>query len=211
MAHPMGESKPGCLRVDFDRRLKLEFHGSKITSDAGLLAYRELDDALGLTEMAEGVFHDSRTGKNGWHGITGQFRQSVFGRLGGYDDVNDADRLGRDPAMRWVVGGKAIERQAASTSQMGRFETELLATDENVEALVDMNGVWIDKVHDRHPPKMITSTCTAALARSIANKREQRTLVTSAVPATIRYSCSTSSSTWRDGSLRPGNDHNADG
>ena len=155
MAHPMGESKPGCLRVVFDRRLKLEFHGSKITSDAGLLAYRELDDALGLTEMAEGVFQDSRTGKNGWHGMTGQFRQSVFGRLGGYDDVNDADRLGRDPAMRWIVGSKAIERQAASTSQMGRFETELLATDENVEALVDMNGVWIDKVHDRHPPKMI--------------------------------------------------------
>ena len=155
MAHPMGESKPGCLRVDFDRRLKLEFHRSQITSDGGLLAYRELDDALGLTEMAEGGFHDSRTGKNGWHGITGQFRQSGFGRLGGYDDVNDADRLGRDPAMRWVVGGKSIERQAASTSQMGRFETELLATDENVEALVDMNGVWIDKVHDRHPPKMI--------------------------------------------------------
>ena len=186
MAHPMGESKPGCLRVVFDRRLKLEFHGSKITSDAGLLAYRELDDALGLTEMAEGVFQDSRTGKNGWHGMTGQFRQSVFGRLGGYDDVNDADRLGRDPAMRWIVGGKAIERQAASTSQMGRFETELLATDENVEALVDMNGVWIDKVHDRHPPKMIIlDPWTAASARPMANKREQRTMVTSAVPATI--------------------------
>ena len=103
MAHPMGESKPGCLRVVFDRRLKLEFHGSKITSDAGLLAYRELDDALGLTEMAEGVFQDSRTGKNGWHGMTGQFRQSVFGCLGGYDDVNDADRLGRDPAVIVVL------------------------------------------------------------------------------------------------------------
>ena len=164
MAHPMGESKPGCLRVVFDRRLKLEFHGSKITSDAGLLAYRELDDALGLTEMAEGVFQDSRTGKNGWHGMTGQFRQSVFGRLGGYDDVNDADRLGRDPAMRWIVGGKAIERQAASTSQMGRFETELLATDANVEALVDMNGVWIDKVHDRHPPKMIILDMDSSLS-----------------------------------------------
>ena len=157
------------------------------------LAYRELDDALGLTEMAEGVFQDSRTGKNGWHGKTGQFRQSVFGRLGGYDrapsgydDVNDADRLGRDPAMRWIVGGKAIERQAASTSQMGRFETELLATDENVEALVDMNGVWIDKVHDRHPPKMIILDMDSSVSPAWRTRAEQRTMVTSAVPATIR-------------------------
>jgi hypothetical protein len=87
--------------------------------------------------------------------MVGQFRQSVFGRLGGYDDVNDADRLGRDPAMRWIVGGKAIERQAASTSQMGRFETQLLAGDENFAALTELSGIWIDRVHDRHPPKMI--------------------------------------------------------
>ena len=153
--HPAGESRTPHLRVNFERRLKLEFHGSKVTSDAGLLAYRELDDALGLTEVAEYIFQDRRTGKNGWHGMTGQFRQSVFGRLGGYDDVNDADRLGRDPAMRWIVGGKAVERQGASTSQMGRFETELLATDENFAALGKLSGIWIDKVHDRRPPKMI--------------------------------------------------------
>ncbi len=143
------------MRVVFDRRLKLEFHVSKITSDAGLLAYRELDDALGLTGSAGYVFHNTRTGKNGWHGMTGLFCQSVFGRLGGYEDVNDAERLGRDPAMRWIVGGKAVTRHAASTSQMGRFESELLATGANVEALADMNGAWIEKVHDRHPPKMI--------------------------------------------------------
>ena len=143
------------MRLDFDRRLKLEFHGSTVTSDAGLLPYRELDDAVGLSEIAGGVLTDTRRGKNGRHGLVGQFRQSVFGRLGGYDDVNDADRLSLDPVMRWIVGGHAVTKQAASTSQMGRFETEVLATDANVEALADMNGVWIDRVHDCHPPTEI--------------------------------------------------------
>ena len=118
MAHPMGESKEGVLRLDFDRRLKLEFHGSKVTSDAGLLPYRELDDAVGLSEIAGDALTDSRRGKNGRHGLVGQFRQSVFGRLGGYDDVNDADRLSLDPVMRWIVGGHAVEGQAASTSHV---------------------------------------------------------------------------------------------
>jgi hypothetical protein len=151
----MGDSKDGVLRLDFDRRLKLEFHGSKVTSDAGLLPYRELDDAVGLTGIAGDVLTDTRRGKNGRHGLVGQFRQSVFGRLGGYDDVNDADLLRRDPAIRWIVGGHAIKGRAASTSQMGRFETELLATDENLAALTELSGAWIDKVHDRRPPKMI--------------------------------------------------------
>ena len=152
MAHPTGESETGVLRLDFDRRLKLEFHGSKITSDAGLLPFRELDDALGLSEIAGEHLVDPRTGKNGQHGMTGLFRQSTFGRLGGYEDVNDADRLGCDPAMRWIVGGRAVTKLAASASQMGRFETEFLATDDNIAALADLSGAWIDRVHDRKPP-----------------------------------------------------------
>jgi hypothetical protein len=78
-----GETGSDDLRVVFDRRLKLEFHGSQVTSDAGLLAFRELDDALGLTEMARQVLADSRTGKNNRHTLTAEFRHSVFGRLAG--------------------------------------------------------------------------------------------------------------------------------
>jgi len=80
----------------------------------------------------------------------------VFGCLGGYEDVNDAERLGSDTSVRWTDGGKAAKGQAASTSQMGHFEKELLATAANVEALADMNGAWIHKVHDRHPPTQIS-------------------------------------------------------
>ncbi len=79
-------------------------------------AYRELDDALGLTGMAGDELVDPRTGKNGQHALTGLFRQSVIGRLDGYEDVSDADRLGRDPAMRWIVSGRAVAKAAASTS-----------------------------------------------------------------------------------------------
>src|SRR3954471_7624728 len=127
MAYPMGEADRGALRLDFDRRLMLQFRGSTITSDAGLLAYRELDDALSLTDTGADMLADARTGKNGRHRLAGLLRQSVFGRLAGYEDVNDADRLCRDPAMRWVVGEWAITGSAASASQMGRFETKWLS------------------------------------------------------------------------------------
>jgi hypothetical protein len=95
----MGDSRDDTVRVDFDRKIKLGFHGSTVTSDAGLLAYRELDDALRLTSTAVSGLHDTRTGKNTQHPLTTLLRQSIYSRLAGYEDVNDAERLCIDPAL----------------------------------------------------------------------------------------------------------------
>src|ERR671920_117370 len=152
VGYATGDARELPLRPTFDRRIKLEFHGARITSDGGLLAYRELDAALGLTEIAITQLLDDRRGKNARHTLAGLFRQSVFGRLAGYEDVNDAERLARDPAMRAIVGREGMDRSAASSSEMGRFETGWLATEANLAALTDLSGAWISRVHQRRPP-----------------------------------------------------------
>ena len=146
MENLAGASKKEGLRVAFDRRVKLEFHGSQVTSDAGLLAYRELDEALELTAQAAELLHDWRTGENTQHSMVALLRQSLYSRLAGYEDTNDAERLAVDPAMRQVVGGRATEHTAASTSQMGRFETEVLTQPKNLKALAQLSGQWIDRL-----------------------------------------------------------------
>ncbi len=151
----MGDAKKDDLRVGFDSRLKLKFCGSKVTTDAGLLAYRELDEALGLTEMVAELLTDSRLGTNKQHLLVPLLRQSIYSRLAGYEDVNDAERLAVDPAMRHVVGGRAAEtdNEAASMSVVGRFETEILSQRCNLTALMRLSGQWIDKVHQHQPPR----------------------------------------------------------
>jgi hypothetical protein len=135
--------------VDFDRRIKLKFHGSSVTSDAGLLAYPELDDALGLTSTAATGLHDTRTGQNTQHSLLALLRQSIYSRLASYEDVNDAERLCLDPALRAVVSGRATDTTAASTREMARFETETLSTTANLKHRMDFSGKWIDPAH-RH-------------------------------------------------------------
>jgi len=85
------------------------------------------------------------------HALVGLLRQSVFGRLAGYEDVDDGEWLRHDPAMRWIVGGKAAEGRAASPSQMGRFETQWLASSANLRSLADLSGRWIDRVLRSRP------------------------------------------------------------
>jgi len=147
----MGEAGKDALRVDFDRAVKLEFHGARVSSDAGLFPYRDLDEAAGLTKSVATDLFDFRTGANSQHTMTALLRQSIYSRLAGYEDVNDAERLSVDPVMRHVVGGRAIDRRAASLSQVSRFETEALAHRDNLAALMNMPGRWVDRIRQRRP------------------------------------------------------------
>ena len=100
MANPAGETTGDVLRVDFDRRLMVQFRGSVVTSEAGLLAYRELDHAIDLSAMADASLADLLTGKNRRHALFDMLRRSIFRRLAGYVDVSEAVRLRHDAAMR---------------------------------------------------------------------------------------------------------------
>ena len=139
----MGESSDTPLKLQFDRRVRLDFRGATITSDAGLLACPELDAALGLTETANDYIHESRTGRNVQHPLLPLLRQSVYSRLAGYEDTNDAERLAQDPAMRVSVGWQGTDKQAASTNTMSRFETEVLTQEENLDGLARLNVEWV--------------------------------------------------------------------
>jgi hypothetical protein len=144
----MGNGGKRALRVQSDGKLTREFHPAKITSDAGLLPFRELGEAFRLTEAASVVCSDSRRGKNTQHMLLAMLRQAVYGWLAGYDGVNDAGRLRVDPATRRVVGGGADEKEAASTSEMSRFEAEWLSSRENLAALMNHPGAWVDGVQE---------------------------------------------------------------
>ena len=186
----MGESTSPRATLRFDRRIRLEFRGATITSDAGLLACRELDDALGLTETASECLQESRGGRNVQHRLVGLLRQSVYSRLAGYEDTNDAERLAQDPTMRVVVGRRGgPERPAASTNTMSRFETEVLTQDGNVEGLGRVNAKWVDRA--------MTHTAHRRVILDMENRRERRTTVTLGARAITLCSCSTSSVTAR--------------
>ena len=168
----MGDGEKTPLKLNFDSKVRLEFRGVTITSDAGLLACRELDDALGLTDSSAEYLKEGRTGKNILHKLIPLLRQSIYSRL-----TNDADRLSQDPAMRVVVGWKGPDRKAASTSEMSRFETELLTQKDNRKGLEQLNVEWVKRgvaktVHRRW-------TSTVQRVRYMVSRRVQPTMDTS--------------------------------
>jgi len=116
-----------------------------VTSDGGLILVRELDERLGLSELMERHLTDSRRGKNTQLPLADLLLQSVYSRLAGYEDVNDAERLSRDPTFRLIGSRKIWERGAALTSRLQSFETEVLTQTDNLAGLAALNRELIAK------------------------------------------------------------------
>jgi hypothetical protein len=151
----MGETKKHCFRLNFTDKLKVHFKGSEVTSDGGLIAIRELDEQLGLTALAEEYLVDKRHGRNIQHELPELLRQSVYSRLASYEDVNDAEKLRNDPALRAVLSERALGKGGAAEKTVGRFETELLPEGNNLTKMDKMLFKWIEKVDKVRTVKVI--------------------------------------------------------
>jgi hypothetical protein len=134
----MGESQKQAFQLSFNRFLRVTFHGSRVTSNGGLILVRELDERLGFGELVEQHLTDSRA-NNARLSFADLLRQSVYSRLAGYEDVNDAERLSQDPALRLIGSEKIWDRGAALTSRLQTFETEMLAEEGNFAGLARVN------------------------------------------------------------------------
>jgi hypothetical protein len=141
----MGEIQNQPFPLSFNASLKIDFQGSRVTSDGGLVLVRELDERLGFGELIEQHLTDSRRGKNTQFPFADLLWQSVYRRLAGYEDVNDAERLSQDPAFRLIGSEKIWDRGAALTSRLQTFETEILAENENFAGLAGLNRALIGK------------------------------------------------------------------
>jgi hypothetical protein len=151
----MGEKQTQPFQLSFNASLKVDFHGSLVTSDGGLILVRELDERLGFSQLIEQHLSDPRRGKNTQFPLADLPRQSVYSRLAGYEDVNDAQRLAQDPTFRLIGSEKIWQRGAALTSRLQSFETDMLAEDENFAGLAAVNRELITKAEVVDSPQRV--------------------------------------------------------
>src|SRR5215472_15463678 len=150
----VGERQKEPFQLSFNSSLRVDFQGARVTSDGGLILVRELDERLDLGELIERHLTDTR-GKNTQLPLSDLVRQSVYSRLAGYEDVDDAKRLSQDPAFRLIGSEKVLERGAALTSRLQSFETELLTQPENLAGLARINRELVAKAEAIDSPRRI--------------------------------------------------------
>jgi Transposase DDE domain group 1 len=206
----VGEIQNWPFQLSFNSSLKVDFQGSRVTSDGGLLLVRELDERLGLGELIERHLTEGRA-KNTQLPLADLLRQSIYSRLAGYEDVNDAARLSQDPTFRLIGSRKIWERGAALTSRLQSFETEVLTQEENLAGLAALNRELVARAEAIDSPRRIVLDMDSTEVR-VYGRQEQ-----SAYNGHFESTCYHPLLLFnREGDclaakLRPGNVHSADG
>ena len=152
----MGDARSGPIRLTFNPQLRVEFRGATVTSDAGLLLPGELDEQLGLDALIEHHLRDPRTGHNRQFPLRDLFRQSIYSRLAGYEDTNDAERLAEDPTFRMLASRERRETSIALTSTLHWFETDVLTEERNYQGLARLNAALIQHAAARSANQRVT-------------------------------------------------------
>jgi hypothetical protein len=134
----MGDAESGLIQLSFNPQLRVEFRGATVTA-AGLLLPRELDERLGLGALIERHLTDPRSGRNRQFPVVDLLRQSIYSRLAGYEDTNDAERLAEDPTFRMLASRERRDTSLALTSTLHWFETDALTEERNYQGLVHLN------------------------------------------------------------------------
>jgi hypothetical protein len=150
----VGENQNQPFQLSFNRSLRVDFQGSRVTSDGGLVLVRELDERLGFSDLIARHLTDSRA-KNTQLPLVDLLRQSIYSRMAGYEDVNDAERLSQDPTFRLIGSEKIWERGAALTSRLQSFETELLTQEKNLDGLAAINRELLARVETIESPQRV--------------------------------------------------------
>jgi hypothetical protein len=207
----MGDKQNQPFQLSFNASLKIDFQGSRVTSYGRLILVRELDERLAFGDLVRQRLTDPHRGKNTQFPLADLLRQSVYGRLAGYEDVNDAERLSQDPTFRLIGSEKIWERGAALTSRLRSFETEMLAEEQNFAGLTRINRELIAKVEAIDSPRRVALDMDSTEIPVYGQQEE------SAYNGHFESTCYhplllfNRAGDCLAGKLRPGNVHSADG
>ena len=148
-----------------------------------------------MGELIAEHLSDLRKGKNTQLPLADLFRQSVYSRIAGYEDVNDAERLAQDPTFRLIGSEKTWDRGAALTSRLQTFETEMLAEEENFGSLARINRELIARAEALDSPQRIVLDMDSTEIPVYGQQETAPATATSSPPAIARCCCSTGKGT----------------
>ncbi len=184
----MGEKENKPFQLSFNGLLKVDFQGSRVTSDGGLILVRELDERLGLGKLIEEHLSDSRQGLNKKFPLADLLRQSVYSRLAGYEDLNDAVRVSADPTFRLIGSQKNWDRGGALTSRLQSFETGLLASEENLLGLMAVNRELVAQAETTDDCERVVldmDSTESPVSRTAGRQRLQRSFRVRLLPPAV--------------------------